>query len=112
MRDEVNRVMNEFGVHAQGAVQLGKASEVISRVIGSYQPTIVVVGAQGEHEPRIAPAALGGTLLKLFLRRECPLLLVRDGDPHRYTTALAAPRRSQVRVFTCICSMGTRSAFS
>jgi nucleotide-binding universal stress UspA family protein len=90
MRDEVNRVLNQFGVHAQGEVQLGKASEVIARAIALYLPTIVVAGARGEHEPRIAPPALGGTALKLLLRMECPLLLVRGDDSLRYRTSLAA----------------------
>jgi nucleotide-binding universal stress UspA family protein len=90
MRDEVNRVLSTFGVHARGEVQLGKASEVICRVIASYQPTLVVAGARGEHEPRIAPAALGGTSLKLFLRMERPLLLVRSEDSRPYRTSLVA----------------------
>jgi len=90
MRDEVSRVLGTFGVHAQGEVQLGKASEVICRAITSYRPTIVVVGARGEHEPPIAPAALGGTSLKLFLRIDRPLLLVRSEDSRPYRTSLVA----------------------
>jgi universal stress protein E len=90
MRNEVNRVLSAFGVHALGEVQLGRASEAISRTIASYQPTLVVAGARGEHQPRMAPAALGGTSLKLFLRTEHPLLLVRNEDSHPYVTSLAA----------------------
>ena len=93
MRNEVNRVLSTFGVHAQGEVQLGKASEVISRKIESYQPNLVVAGARGEHEPRIAPAALGGTSLKLFFRLERPTLLVRNEDAHPYVTSLAAVKQ-------------------
>jgi nucleotide-binding universal stress UspA family protein len=93
MRDEVNRVLSTFGVHARGEVQLGKASEVICRAVASYQPTIVVAGAGGEHEPRIAPPALGGTSLKLFLRMELPLLLVRTEDSHPYRTSLVTVQR-------------------
>jgi universal stress protein E len=96
MRDEVNRVLSTFGVHARGEVQLGKASEVISRAIASYQPTLVVAGARGEHEPRIAPAALGGTSLKLFLRMDLPLLLVRGEDSHPYRTCLVALQVSEL----------------
>jgi universal stress protein E len=96
MRDEVNRVLSTFGVHARGEVQLGKASEVISRAIASYQPTIVVAGARGEHEPRIAPAALGGTSLKLFLRMDLPLLLIRGEDSHPYRTCLVALQVSEL----------------
>ena len=50
-----------YGIHARGEVQLGKASEVIEHAATSYQPDLIVLGARGEHEPRIAPAALGGT---------------------------------------------------
>ncbi len=97
MRDEVNRVLSTFGVHARGEVQLGKASEVICRAIASYQPTLVVAGARGEHEPLIAPAALGGTSLKLFLRMERPLLLVRSEDPLPYRTSLVAVQQVSER---------------
>jgi nucleotide-binding universal stress UspA family protein len=96
IRDEVNRILSTFGVHARGEVQLGKASEVIARAINAYQPTIVVAGARGEHEPRIAPAALGGTSLKLFLRMECPLLFVRGEDSRPYRTSLAAIQPSEL----------------
>jgi nucleotide-binding universal stress UspA family protein len=89
MRGEVNRILSTFEVHAHGEVQLGKASKVITRTINSYQPTLVVAGGRGEHEPRIAPAALGGTALKLFLRIACPLLLVREGDSRACQTSLA-----------------------
>ena len=90
MRGEVNRILSVFGVHAHGDVELGKASEAITRTIASYEPALVVVGARGEHEPRIAPAALGGTSLKLLLRMACPLLLVRQGDSQPWRTSLAA----------------------
>jgi len=90
MRGEVSRILSMFGVHAHGDVEFGKASEVIHRAIASYEPTLVVVGARGEHEPRIAPAALGGTSLKLLLRMACPLLLVREGDSQPFRTSLAA----------------------
>jgi universal stress protein E len=94
VRDEVNRVLSTFGVHARGEVQLGKASEVIARAIASYRPNVVVVGARGEHEPRIAPAALGGTSLKLLRHMECPLLLVRSEDSRPYRTSIAAVQQA------------------
>ena len=59
LRDEVNRILSTYGVHARGEIQLGKASEAISQAVTSYQPDLVVLGARGEHEPRIAPAAPG-----------------------------------------------------
>jgi universal stress protein E len=90
LRDEVNRILSTFGVHAHGEVQLGKASEVIARVTASYEPNMVIVGARGEHNPPVAPAALGGTTLKLILRGACPLLLVRNEDTSAYRTSLAA----------------------
>ncbi len=90
MRDEVNHVLSQFGVHAHGEVQLGRASEQITRAIASYEPSIVVAGARGEHEPRVAPAALGGTSLKLYFRMTCPLLLVRGEGSFPYQTSLAA----------------------
>jgi universal stress protein E len=90
LRDEVNRILSMYGVHARGEVQLGKASEVISRAITSYQPDLVVLGARGEHEPRIAPAALGGTAIKALLRADRPLLLVREEHARPYRTSISA----------------------
>ncbi len=90
LSDEVDRIRGTFGVHAQGEVQLGKASEVIARAIDTYDPALVVIGARGEHTPRYAPAALGGTALKLLLRGSPPLLLVRHKDTSAYRTSLAA----------------------
>ncbi len=90
LENELTRVQNTFGVSAHGGVQKGKASEVIARTTRSYEPDIVVVGARGEHEPRIAPAALGGTSLKLIFRAERPLLLVREGAVLPYRASIAA----------------------
>jgi len=90
LRDEISWVLHAFGVHAHGEVQLGKASQVIRRAIAAYQPNIVAIGARGEHEPRISPAALGGTALKLVLQIQCPLLLVRGWDSNAYRVSMAA----------------------
>jgi universal stress protein E len=90
LRGEVNRILSVYGIHARGEVQLGKASEVIERAATSYQPDLIVLGARGEHEPRIAPAALGGTALKTLLRADRPLLLVREDHAHPYRTSIAA----------------------
>lgn len=87
---EINWVLHTFGVHARGEVQLGTASEVVRRKIASYQPNVVVIGARGEHEPRISPAALGGTALKLVLQAECPLLIARGWDLGAYRISVAA----------------------
>jgi nucleotide-binding universal stress UspA family protein len=90
LRHETNWLHSTFEAHARGEVQLGKASQVVRRVIASYQPNLVVLGARGEHEPRISPAALGGTTLKLVLQTDCPLLLVRGWDLGAYKVSLAA----------------------
>ncbi len=90
LNNEVKRVHSTFGVHTEGELHVGKASEVIVRAIGSFEPTLVVAGARGEHEPRIAPAALGGTAIKLLFRTEKPLLLVRGNDAVPYKTSMAA----------------------
>jgi universal stress protein E len=90
LENELTRVQSTFGISARGAVQKGKASEVIARAIRALAPDIVVAGARGEHQPRVAPAALGGTSLKLFFHAEHPLLFVREGDALRYRTSIAA----------------------
>lgn len=90
LRDEIGWIASTFGIQAQGDVQPGKASEVICRAIASHQPDVLVVGARGEHEPRISPSALGGTTLKLVLHARCPLLIVRGWDLSAYKVSIAA----------------------
>jgi universal stress protein E len=90
LREEVNRILTAYGVHARAEIQPGKASEVISGAVASYQPELVVLGARGEHEPRIAPAALGGTALKALMHADRPLLLVRESHTYPYRTSIAA----------------------
>lgn len=90
LNSAVKRVHSAFGIHAEGEFQVGKASEVIVRASRSFEPTLIVAGARGEHEPRIAPAALGGTAIKLLFRTEKPLLLVRGNDAAPYETSMAA----------------------
>ncbi len=87
---ELTRVQSTFSVDADGSVQKGKASEVIVSAIRAIEPDLVVAGARGEHQPLYAPAALGGTSLKLLFRAEHPLLFVREGPPLRYRTSIAA----------------------
>lgn len=90
VRAEAARLESEFSVRAHSEVQLGRASRVIVRAASAYQPNVIVAGARGEHQPRISPESFGGTTLKLLLRSECPLLLVRGCDPKPYRVSIAA----------------------
>lgn len=90
MREEVNWVLSQFAVHARGDIQLGKASRVIARVAADYQPSVIVCGARGEHQPRISPESFGGTTLKLLLHTEYPLLLVRGWNFKPVRVSIAA----------------------
>jgi nucleotide-binding universal stress UspA family protein len=90
LRGQIDRLRLEFGVRAEGEIQLGGASETISRAASAFQPHLLIMGARGEHSPAIAPAALGGTALKLITHSSQPLLLVRSADPSAYKSSLAA----------------------
>jgi nucleotide-binding universal stress UspA family protein len=90
LRAEVNWVLRRRGIHACAEVQLGKTSQAVGRATVAREPNVVVIGARGEHELRISPAALGGTVLKLSLQTQCPLLLVRGWDLGPYTVSMAA----------------------
>ena len=90
MREEVNWVLSQFGVHARGDIRVGKASQVITRAAADYQPSVIVAGARGEHQPRISPESFGGTTLKLLLHTQYPLLLVRGWDLAPYRISIAA----------------------
>jgi len=87
---EVNRLASEFGVHADSAIEPGRASRVIAQKAAEYRPSLIVAGARGEHQPMISPESFGGTTLKLLLHTEQPLLLVRGWDPKPYRVSIAA----------------------
>ncbi len=90
VRGEVARLERQFGVHARGEVQLGRASRVIARKASEYHPSVIVAGARGEHQPKISPESFGGTTLKLLLHTDYPLLLVRGWDQKPYRVSIAA----------------------
>jgi nucleotide-binding universal stress UspA family protein len=90
MRAELDWLQSQFGVRASSEIRFGKASHVIACVAAEYQPSLIVVGARGEHQPRISPEACGGTVLKLLLHTQYPLLLVRGWDLKPYRVSLAA----------------------
>ena len=90
MDRETNWLLSEFGVHARSEVHRGQASRTIVRAVEGYQPDLVIIGAGGEHALQIAPAALGGTTLKLISQINQPLLLVRSPQPTPYNNSLAA----------------------
>ncbi len=90
LKREIDWLLGEYGVHARGSVHRGRASQVISRAMESHVPNLLVVGARGEHAPPIAPAALGGTTLKLISHSSIPLLIVREAVLAPYAVCLAA----------------------
>jgi len=90
LKAEVSWLLAKFAVHASGEIQRGKASQTIVRAVDAYHPTLLVIGTRGEHAPAVAPAALGGTTMKLLTQVKVPLLLVRDAVTTPYSTCLAA----------------------
>lgn len=90
LREEIGWVWTEFGVRARGDVHQGNATQVIFRVASEFQPSLLVIGARGEHAPQIAPAALGGTALKVIAHARFPVLLVRHTNGCAYREALVA----------------------
>jgi universal stress protein E len=90
MHREVDWVRSQFAVEASSETRLGRASEVIAQATLDYRPSLIVMGARGEHQPRISPESFGGTTLKLLLHTDFPLLLVRGWNTKPYRTSLAA----------------------
>lgn len=83
-------LLSEFDVHAQCHSRLGKASHVIAAMVAELQPHLLVIGARGEHSGRGPDPCLGGTALKLLALIDTPLLIVREADAKRYSSALVA----------------------
>lgn len=90
MQREVESVRKKFSVTARGDVHLGTATQAILRLSEEFQPQLVVVGARGEHGRLVAPAALGGTALKLLAQTTRTMLIVREPDSARYRESLLA----------------------
>lgn len=81
---------SRFGVHARCDSRLGKASNVISALVAELEPHLLVIGARGEHEACVPGPCLGGTAMKLLVRVEIPILLVRREPATRYASAMVA----------------------
>jgi nucleotide-binding universal stress UspA family protein len=90
LRQLVAAVGSEFGVKAQCHSRVGKASNVIARMAAELQPHLLVIGARGEHAAFGPNPSLGGTALKLLVRAEIPLLIVRAAAAVAYSSALVA----------------------
>lgn len=90
LRRTLAAIESEFGVHAQCHSRLGKASNVIAAAVAELEPHLLVIGARGEHASCGPNPCLGGTALKLLVRIDTPLLLVRGADAARYSSALVA----------------------
>jgi len=88
LRKIVAAIKSEFGVHAQCQSRIGKASNVVAAMVAELQPHLLVIGARGEHEACGPARCLGGTALKLLLRVETPLLIVRGAGSLPYSSAL------------------------
>lgn len=68
---------------------VGAASAALRRMVQTYRPDVLVIGAHGEHEGAGEPS-LGGTALKLLAAGPAPLLLVRTGAGAAPATVVAA----------------------
>jgi len=90
LRKIVATVGSEFGVHAQCQSRVGKASNVLAAMVAELQPHLLVIGARGEHAACGPDRCLGGTALKLLMRVETPLLIVRGAGAVPYSSALVA----------------------
>lgn len=91
MRSEVSWLGQKYGVTtARGEIYRDRATLGIARIIESFQPSVLVVGAGGEHIVPEGGAMLGGTALKLISRVTLPLLFVRKSPNAAYSSTLAA----------------------
>jgi nucleotide-binding universal stress UspA family protein len=90
LRRIVAMIRSEFGVQAQCHSRVGKASNVVAAMVAELQPHLLVIGARGEHEAFGPNPCLGGTALKLLMRVETPLLIVRGPGAVPYSLALVA----------------------
>ncbi|HVC30564.1 MAG TPA: universal stress protein [Steroidobacteraceae bacterium] len=90
LRRVLAELESRFGVHARCDSRLGKASHVISALVGELDPHLLVIGARGEHEACAPGPCLGGTAMKLLVSVESPILLVRRDCAARYASAVVA----------------------
>lgn len=90
MRGEISWLGEQYQLTARAEIHQDRATPAITRAIQTFQPDLLVIGAEGEHALPGGGAALGGTALKLIARDGVPLLLVRKPEAPVYRSTLAA----------------------
>ncbi len=90
LRQLLAELATRFSVHARCDSRMGKASSVIGAVALDWEPHLLLLGANGEHDSFRPQPFLGGTALKLLSQIELPLLFVRAAPEKSYATSLVA----------------------
>lgn len=90
MRELLAELATKFSVHARCDSRMGKASSVVDAVASDWEPHLIVLGANGEHDSFRPQSFLGGTALKLLSQINLPLLFVRAAPENPYATSLVA----------------------
>jgi nucleotide-binding universal stress UspA family protein len=100
LSDELRYLEGTFGIKATGETRMGRASEVLHKMVAEASAQLVIVGARGEHDsPTIAPF-LGGTALKLIAFANVPVLVVRNPGTQPYSVSAAVLESSSASAFT------------
>jgi nucleotide-binding universal stress UspA family protein len=81
------QITAEFGIRARWDSRLGRASDVIAAMAAEFEPSLVVIGARGEHAGEDG-SGTGGTAFKLLSRLGYALLLLRNTDTSPYTRSV------------------------
>lgn len=91
LQERADLITSRFGIAPVCEVLQGHAHEAILDASESLGATIVVVGAQGEHERGAAAETVGGTAFEIAGRSRVPTLLVRSEvqEPYRHVVGCA-----------------------
>jgi nucleotide-binding universal stress UspA family protein len=83
------KVTAEFRISPRVDSRLGRASEVVAEMVSEFDPSLLVIGARGEHA-QDGGSNIGGTACKLLTRFGHAMLLVRVSDASPYAKSVVA----------------------
>lgn len=79
----------DAGIEVKLIVELGIASEAITRAVNEHKPDLLVVGNRGGGG--FLRLLVGSTTQRLARRASCPVLTVHEDDKHRTTRTILVP---------------------
>lgn len=96
LQERVHRIAAQFNIMPSWRLVHGYAHQAILDAVKSVKATLLVVGAQGEHESVLPAETIGATALKLAERSTVATVLVRRDAQEPYRGVVACAKGAQI----------------